>query len=118
MDILKERLDAGFRVETYFPSYGRAPSDVENVTKYFRNKFLSDHDQLSTRRRPFYFYQTSVIDTQVTRSVVNAVCEGILQRCLENSRVLLPQEEGARWQSEHAIKPDSVRVACSEVVEF
>ncbi|OJA15506.1 hypothetical protein AZE42_08250 [Rhizopogon vesiculosus] len=116
MDILKERLDAGCRVETYFPSYGQAPNDVENVTQYFRNKFLNDHDQLSTRRRSLYYHHTS--DMQATKFVVDAVRESALQRYLESSRVLLPEEEGARWQSEYAIEPDSVRVACSKVVEF
>ncbi|OAX43413.1 P-loop containing nucleoside triphosphate hydrolase protein [Rhizopogon vinicolor AM-OR11-026] len=93
MDILKERLDAGFRVETYFPSYGRAPNDVENVMKYFRNKFLNDHYQLSTRRRPLYYHQTSVIDTEVTKFVMRAVRDGILQRHLESSRVLRPEQD-------------------------
>ncbi|OJA17718.1 hypothetical protein AZE42_04803 [Rhizopogon vesiculosus] len=93
MGTLKERLDAGFRVETYFPGYGRAPNDVENVMKYFRSKFLNDHYQLSARRRPLYFYETSVIDTEVTSLVVKAVREGILQRHLENSRILRPKQD-------------------------
>jgi len=43
MDILKKTLEAGIRVQTYVPSYGRTPNDVENVTKYFKEKFRAYH---------------------------------------------------------------------------
>ena len=43
MDILKKTLQSGVRVETYVPSYGSTPNDVENVTKYFKEKFRAYH---------------------------------------------------------------------------
>jgi guanine nucleotide-binding protein subunit alpha len=43
MDILKKTLESGIMVQTYVPSYGRIPNDVENVTKYFKEKFRAYH---------------------------------------------------------------------------
>jgi guanine nucleotide-binding protein subunit alpha len=43
MDILQKTLAAGIKVATYVPSYGNTPNDVENVTKYFKEKFRAYH---------------------------------------------------------------------------
>lgn len=43
MDILQKTLAAGIKVATYVPSYGSTPNDVENVTKYFKEKFRAYH---------------------------------------------------------------------------
>lgn len=43
MDILQKTLAAGIKVSTYVPSYGNTPNDVENVTKYFKEKFRAYH---------------------------------------------------------------------------
>ena len=39
----KETLQSGIRVETYVPSYGSTPNDMENVMKYFKEKFWAYH---------------------------------------------------------------------------
>jgi len=42
-DVLKQKLDAGIKVETYFPDYGSAPNDVEHAVQYFQKEFTRDH---------------------------------------------------------------------------
>lgn len=42
-DVLKQKLNAGIKVETYFPGYGSAPNDVEHAVQYFQKEFRRDH---------------------------------------------------------------------------
>ncbi|KAF9222212.1 G-alpha-domain-containing protein [Gyrodon lividus] len=88
MDILESTLRAGIRVATYVPSYGSQPNEVENVVKYFREKFRAYHKRLSPRQRTFFCHETSAIDTRATQAVLIGVREGILRHHLEKLSVL------------------------------
>ncbi|KAI0325059.1 guanine nucleotide binding protein, alpha subunit, partial [Cubamyces sp. BRFM 1775] len=88
MDILQATLAAGIRVVKYVPSYGDQPNDVQNVTKYFRDKFRGYHKRLSPRPRPFYWHETSVIDTRSTAAILVGVREGILRAHLQSVNVI------------------------------
>lgn len=66
MDILKKTLESGIKVETYVPSYGSTPNDVENVTKYFKEKFRAYHVGLILLNMQQYcdtFIETTVSTT-------------------------------------------------------
>lgn len=43
MDVLKQKLDAGIKVETYIPGYGSTPNDVEHAKQYFQKEFSQEH---------------------------------------------------------------------------
>ncbi|KIJ62440.1 hypothetical protein HYDPIDRAFT_157814 [Hydnomerulius pinastri MD-312] len=88
MDILESTLKAGIRVETYVPSYGNQPNEIENVVKYFREKFRAYHRRLSPRQRTFFCHETSAIDTHATQAVLVGVREGILRNHLEKLNVI------------------------------
>ncbi|KAI0668024.1 G-alpha-domain-containing protein [Trametes maxima] len=88
MDILQATLAAGIRVVKYVPSYGDQPNDVQHVTKYFREKFRGYHKRLSPRARPFYWHETSVIDTRSTAAILVGVREGILRAHLQSVNVI------------------------------
>ncbi|KAJ8597202.1 G-protein alpha subunit [Rhizopogon salebrosus TDB-379] len=88
MDILKKTLESGIRVETYVPSYGKNPNDVDNVTKYFKDKFRAYHKRLSPRPRTFFCHETSAIDTKATQAVLAGVRDGILRLHLEELNVI------------------------------
>ncbi|OSC97274.1 G-protein alpha subunit [Trametes coccinea BRFM310] len=88
MDILQATLAAGIRVVKYVPSYGDQPNDVQHVTKYFRDKFRGYHKRLSPKPRPFYWHETSVIDTRSTAAILVGVREGILRAHLQSVNVI------------------------------
>ncbi|OAX37975.1 G-alpha-domain-containing protein [Rhizopogon vinicolor AM-OR11-026] len=88
MDILKKTLESGIMVQTYVPSYGRTPNDVENVTRYFKEKFRAYHKRLSPRPRTFFCHETSAIDTKATQAVLAGVRDGILRLHLEELNVI------------------------------
>ncbi|KAI0350747.1 G-protein alpha subunit [Trametes cingulata] len=88
MDILQATLAAGIRVAKYVPSYGDQPNDVQHVTKYFRDKFRGYHKRLSPKPRPFYWHETSVIDTRSTAAILVGVREGILRAHLQSVNVI------------------------------
>ncbi|KAI0773014.1 G-protein alpha subunit [Trametes elegans] len=88
MDILQATLAAGIRVVKYVPSYGDQPNDVQHVTKYFRDKFRGYHKRLSPKARPFYWHETSVIDTRSTAAILVGVREGILRAHLQSVNVI------------------------------
>jgi len=88
MDILRKTLESGIRVETYVPSYGKNPNDVDNVTKYFKDKFRAYHKRLSPRPRTFFCHETSAIDTKATQAVLAGVRDGILRLHLEELNVI------------------------------
>ncbi|KAG1792338.1 G-protein alpha subunit [Suillus plorans] len=88
MDILQKTLAAGIKVATYVPSYGSTPNDVENVTKYFKEKFRAYHKRLSPRPRTFFCHETSAIDTKATQAVLAGVRDGILRHHLEELNVI------------------------------
>nr|WBU87316.1 G-alpha-domain-containing protein [Ganoderma boninense] len=88
MDILQATLAAGIRVVKYVPSYGDQPNDITNVTKYFRDKFRGYHKRLSPKARPFYWHETSVIDTRSTAAILVGVREGILRAHLQSVNVI------------------------------
>ncbi|EMD36098.1 hypothetical protein CERSUDRAFT_116002 [Gelatoporia subvermispora B] len=88
MDILQATLAAGIRVVKYVPSYGDQPNDVQHVTKYFRDKFRGYHKRLSPKTRPFYWHETSVIDTRATSVILVGVREGILRAHLQSVNVI------------------------------
>ncbi|KAI0737180.1 G-protein alpha subunit [Daedaleopsis nitida] len=70
MDILQATLAANIRVAKYVPSYGEQPNEIGAVTKYFRDKFRGYHKRLSPKARPFYWHETSVIDTRSTAAIL------------------------------------------------
>ncbi|KAL1940922.1 hypothetical protein VTO73DRAFT_7558 [Trametes versicolor] len=88
MDILQATLAAGIRVAKYVPSYGDQPNDVQHVTKYFRDKFRGYHKRLSPKPRPFFWHETSVIDTRSTAAILVGVREGILRTHLQSVNVI------------------------------
>ncbi|KAI0824282.1 G-alpha-domain-containing protein [Trametes gibbosa] len=88
MDILQATLAAGIRVIKYVPSYGDQPNDVQHVTKYFRDKFRGYHKRHSPKPRPFYWHETSVIDTRSTAAILVGVREGILRAHLQSVNVI------------------------------
>ncbi|KAI8970752.1 G-alpha-domain-containing protein [Trametes punicea] len=88
MDILQATLAAGIRVSKYVPSYQDQPNDVQHVTKYFRDKFRGYHKRLSPKPRPFYWHETSVIDTRSTAAILVGVREGILRAHLQSVNVI------------------------------
>ncbi|KAJ3474232.1 hypothetical protein NLI96_g12577 [Meripilus lineatus] len=88
MDILQATLAAGIRVQKYVPSYGEQPNDVAHVVKYFRDKFRGYHKRLSPKTRPFYWHETSVIDTKATAVILVGVREGILRAHLQSVNVI------------------------------
>ncbi|KAL4248987.1 P-loop containing nucleoside triphosphate hydrolase [Abortiporus biennis] len=88
MDILQATLAAGIRVQKYVPSYGDQPNDVQHVVKYFRDKFRGYHKRLSPKTRPFYWHETSVIDTRATAVILVGVREGILRAHLQSVNVI------------------------------
>ncbi|EJF56061.1 G-protein alpha subunit [Dichomitus squalens LYAD-421 SS1] len=88
MDILQATLASGIRVVKYVPSYGDQPNDITHVTKYFRDKFRGYHKRLSPKARPFYWHETSVIDTRSTAAILVGVREGILRAHLQSVNVI------------------------------
>ncbi|OCH90781.1 G-protein alpha subunit [Obba rivulosa] len=88
MDILQATLAAGIRVVKYVPSYGDQPNDIQHVTKYFRDKFRGYHKRLSPKTRPFYWNETSVVDTRATSVILVGVREGILRAHLQSVNVI------------------------------
>ncbi|KAH7886654.1 G-protein alpha subunit [Phlebopus sp. FC_14] len=88
MDILEATLKAGVRVQTYVPSYGDLPNEVESVVKYFKDKFRGYHKRLSPKARTFFCHETSAIDIKATQAVLLGVREGILRRHLEEMKVI------------------------------
>ncbi|KAI0073919.1 G-protein alpha subunit [Panus rudis PR-1116 ss-1] len=88
MDILQATLAAGIRVQKYVPSYGDQPNDVQHVVKYFRDKFRGYHKRLSPSNRPFYWHETSVVDTKATSVILIGVREGILRAHLQSVNVI------------------------------
>lgn len=88
MDILQATLAAGIRVQKYVPSYGDQPNDVQHVVKYFRDKFRGYHKRLSPHTRPFYWHETSVVDTKATSVILVGVREGILRAHLQSVNVI------------------------------
>ncbi|KAH9940208.1 G-protein alpha subunit [Epithele typhae] len=88
MDILQATLASGLRVTKYVPSYGDQPNDVPSVVKYFRDKFRGYHKRLSPKARPFYWHETSVIDTRSTAAILVGVREGILRAHLQSVNVI------------------------------
>ncbi|KAH0835442.1 guanine nucleotide binding protein, alpha subunit [Lanmaoa asiatica] len=88
MDIVESTLKSGVRVQTYVPTYGSLPNDVEHVVKYFREKFRAYHRRLSPKQRAFFCHETSAIDTEATQAVLSGVREGILRGHLEKLTVI------------------------------
>ncbi|KAK7678986.1 hypothetical protein QCA50_017929 [Cerrena zonata] len=88
MDILQATLAAGIMVKRYVPSYGDLPNDVTHVVKYFRDKFRGYHKRDSPQQRPFYWHETSVIDTRATSIILVGVREGILRAHLQSVNVI------------------------------
>jgi len=88
MDVLAAVLESGVRVKDYVTSYGDLPNDVPSVTKYFKEKFRNYHKKLSSKPRTFFWYETSVIDTEATRALLYGVREGILRYQLSKSDVI------------------------------
>ncbi|KAH9927896.1 G-protein alpha subunit [Amylocystis lapponica] len=88
MDILQATLAAGIRVSKYVPSYGEQPNDIQHVTKYFRDKFRGYLKRLSPQARPFFWHETSVIDTRATAAILVGVREGILRAHLQSVNVI------------------------------
>ncbi|KAF8546920.1 G-protein alpha subunit [Imleria badia] len=88
MDILESTLKSGVRVQTYVPTYGSHPNDMEHVVKYFREKFRAYHKRLSPKQRSFFCHETSAIDTAATQAVLSGVREGILRGHLEKLSVI------------------------------
>ncbi|KAN0078032.1 Guanine nucleotide binding protein (G-protein), alpha subunit [Tylopilus felleus] len=88
MDILESTLEAGVRVQTYVPTYGSNPNDMDHVVKYFRDKFRAYHRRLSPKQRTFFCHGTSAIDTTATQAVLTDVREGILRSHLERLNVI------------------------------
>lgn len=88
MDILQATLAAGIRVQKYVPSYGDQPNDVQHVVKYFRDKFRGYHKRDSPKVRPFYWHETSVVDTRSTSVILVGVREGILRAHLQSVNVI------------------------------
>jgi len=88
MDVLAGALESGLRVRDYVTSYGEQPNDMPSVAKYFRDKFKAYHKKLSPKPRPFFWHETSVIDTDATSAILFGVREGILRSQLSDSNVI------------------------------
>jgi len=88
MDILETNLRAGISVQKYVPSYGDAPNDIENVTKYFKEKFRACQKRLSPTQRTFFCHETSAIDTDSTSIILMGVREGILRGYLQRMNII------------------------------
>ncbi|KAF9448736.1 heterotrimeric GTP-binding alpha subunit [Macrolepiota fuliginosa MF-IS2] len=87
-DVLTSILASGVQVRRYVPSYGDAPNDVANVTKYFKDKFKSYHKRLSPTTRPFMCYETSAIDVKSMTVLLVGVREAILRQHLKNGEMI------------------------------
>jgi len=90
MDVLKQKLDEGIKIETYFPKYGSTPNDMKHGRQFFLMEFVRDHGQLSPQGRPLFTEATPVIDMETAKVVLATIREGVLSRALERSRILLP----------------------------
>ncbi|TFK51201.1 G-alpha-domain-containing protein [Heliocybe sulcata] len=88
IDILRSTLAAGVKLNRYVPSYGDAPNDVENVTRFFKDKFRAYHKRHSPKYRPFFVHETSVIDNRTTSAIIIGVREGILHAHLKSMSIL------------------------------
>lgn len=88
IDILRSTLAAGVQVKTFVPSYGDQPNELDSVVKYFRDKFRGYHKKLSPKPRPFFWHETSVIDTTSTSAILFNVKEGILRNQLAETYVI------------------------------
>ncbi|KZT30067.1 G-alpha-domain-containing protein [Neolentinus lepideus HHB14362 ss-1] len=88
IDILRSTLASGVKLKRYVPSFGDAPNDVENVTKFFKDKFRAYHKRHSAKYRPLFVHETSVIDTRTTSAIIIGVREGLLRAHLKTMSIL------------------------------
>jgi len=88
MDVLAAALESGLEVKNYVTSYGDLPNDVPSVAKYFKEKFRTYHKKLSPKPRPFFWHETSVINTDATSALLIGVREGIIRSQLTESNVI------------------------------
>lgn len=88
VDILSAKLRSGVRVQKYVKSYRDRPNTAEAAAKYFKDKFQAIQREYSPKKRPFYCYLTSVIDTKATNAILDNVGESLLRKNLQTIGVL------------------------------
>ncbi|KAG8761094.1 hypothetical protein FRC14_007875 [Serendipita sp. 396] len=88
IDILSAKLRSGVKVQKYVRSFRDRPNTAEAAAKYFKEKFHGILREYSPRKRPFYCYLTSAIDTKATNAILDNVGESILRKNLQNLGVL------------------------------
>ncbi|EPQ53009.1 G-protein alpha subunit [Gloeophyllum trabeum ATCC 11539] len=88
IDILRSTVAAGVKLKRYVPSYGDEPNDVENITRFFKDKFRAYHKKFAPKYRPLFVHETSVIDTRTTSAIIIGVREGILHAHLKSMSIL------------------------------
>nr|GAT50052.1 predicted protein [Mycena chlorophos] len=85
MDILKAKLKAGLIIKEYVTSFGDRPNTYAGATGYFKEKFKAYHKRLSPKQRPFFYYETTAVDTRSTAKIIGTVHEEIFRRHLKDS---------------------------------
>ncbi|KAI0694499.1 guanine nucleotide binding protein, alpha subunit [Cytidiella melzeri] len=88
-DILTRKLEAGIKVNKYMTSYGARANEPSVFAHYLQNKFKDLLLTLSPAKRPFYVFQTSVVDTVATANTLSAVRDGILQTHLRSANFVV-----------------------------
>ncbi|CAG7854788.1 SubName: Full=Related to guanine nucleotide-binding protein alpha-4 subunit {ECO:0000313/EMBL:CCA73217.1} [Serendipita indica DSM 11827] len=88
VDILSAKLRSGVKVQKYVRSYRDRPNTAEAAAKYFKEKFHAILREYSPKKRPFYCYLTSAIDTKATNVILDNVGESILRKNLQTIGVL------------------------------
>jgi len=80
IDILREKLEAGVKVQKYVTSFGDRPNNIETVSDYFRSQFQQVHRRKDASNRPLYLHFTSMLDIKATQRVIPKVGEAILRK--------------------------------------
>ncbi|KAG8893697.1 hypothetical protein FRB99_001807, partial [Tulasnella sp. 403] len=89
IDILKQKLQAGIKLNRYVRSYGDRPNEFEPVSRYFLSKFTAVHKENSpVPGRELYTHLTAVTDIEATAAIIVDVREMILRKHLQDSSLM------------------------------
>ncbi|EIW83390.1 G-protein alpha subunit [Coniophora puteana RWD-64-598 SS2] len=84
-DLLRKKIEAGFKVRKYITSYGDRPNTYADVSEYFRAHFIQAHKRNDISRRALYVHFTSMIDIKATQGIIVNVGEAIIRTHIEKT---------------------------------
>ncbi|KAF8626128.1 hypothetical protein AX17_006623 [Amanita inopinata Kibby_2008] len=87
-DLLKSKLERGFKVRKYITSFGDRANDYDTILQYFRAHFLQVHRRNNENRRVLYTHFTNVTDTKATQRIIGNVRDSIFRGYLQSAALV------------------------------